>query len=333
MKETIINNNNYTKDNIKLLFADNLEATVRIDGLNPIDYKSGDIYYNDGKYEFTVRDIAGNKTTYIIYRKSTNKYTLTDTLTGQKVIMGGVINNSSVQFQAIDDSTIKSVYKNGIKMDEFSSKSFTTTGYWEALIEDSVGNVAYFGFYLINNALSSFEYQAPFDYVISEVWFTNSKGERVLLDKKGDKISLTDNGDYAIIIKSKESTSSYNFSVTIDDTLPQAKLKGVEDGGVTSDNVTLTGLKTGDIVEIYKDDILISTTNVSSSNIPPEITTGGKYRIVITNLAGAKIEYTFTRKQIANAATSIFIIVACLAVLVINTAGLIYRTRIKSDSL
>ena len=331
MKEILINGNKYTKDNIKLLFADDLEATVVIDGANPIDYESGESYYNDGKYEFTVRDIAGNKNKYTIYRKSSNKYLLTDTTTGQKILMGGVVNNSSVTFQALDDSAIKSVFKNNIKIQDFNSRSFTTTGYWEVLIEDTIGNISYFGFYLINNTLSSFDYEAPFDYEISEVWFTNKNGERELIDTTKDKISLTENGDYAVIIKSKETTSSYNFAVTIDNTLPEAKLKGVEDGGVTTENVTLTGLKTGDIVEIYKDGVLLSTTSVNVSNYPPEIAEGGKYRIVITNLAGAQIEYNFTRKQIANAATSIFVIIACLLVLAVNTTGLIYRTKSKTD--
>ena len=66
--------------------------------------------------------------------------------------------------------------------------------------------------------------------------------------------------------------------------------------------------------------------------MPPEITTGGNYRIVITNLAGAKIEYNFTRKQIANTATSVFIIVICLVAVAGISIGLIYHTRLKTDS-
>ena len=129
-----------------------------------------------------------------------------------------------------------------------------------------------------------------------------------------------------------ESITSFNYSVTIDNSLPTAKLEGVENGGTTARNVHLSKLKIGGKVEIYKDEKLVSVTIVSSSERPPEITTGGKYKIVVTNLAGAQIEFNFARKQIANSATSIFIIIACFALIAGISIGLIYHTRLKTDS-
>jgi hypothetical protein len=120
--------------------------------------------------------------------------------------------------------------------------------------------------------------------------------------------------------------------VTINDTPPQATLSGVEDGGVTARNVTLKGLKTGDVVEVYKDGKLISVTDVATSNNVPEIKSGGTYKIIIKGVSGAKIEYNFTRKQIANAPTSIFIIVACGLAIAGITIGLLYHTRLKNDA-
>ena len=123
-----------------------------------------------------------------------------------------------------------------------------------------------------------------------------------------------------------------NFSVTINTSPPTATLNGVEDGGITARNVSIKGLKTGDVVEIYKNGSLMSTTEVSSANTVPDIDTGGNYKVIIKSISGAQIEYNFTRKQIANVATSAFVIIACLAAVAGITIGLLYHTKLKNDS-
>lgn len=332
MNALLIDNDIYTKDNISITFDDNLQGYVRVNGGDYKEYISGSKFYKDGKYDFIVEDIAGNRKKYSITHKSVNKYVLIDTQTDQQIIIGGVVNDSSVMFQALDDSKIKSVFKNGKRVDEYNSNTFITTGHWEILIEDSIGNQAYAGFYVINNALVNFDYQAPFDYQISEVWYTDRDGNRELLDMYGSSISLTDNGDYAIVVVGKEAVSSFNFAVTIDDSIPPVTLEGATNGGQTARNVTLKGLKSGDTVEIYKNGQLVSTTNVTLSDTPPEITTGGDYKIIVTSVSGAQVEFNFTRKKIANAATSIFIIITCLVAVVGVGIGLVYHTKLKTDS-
>ena len=330
MKEILYNNTLYTKDNIVITFDDNLIGMVSVNGDDYIEYKSGTKFYKDGKYDFIVEDIGGNRNKYSITHKSVNQYTLTDK-SGQPIIIGGVINDSTVIFNALDDSKIKSVFKNGKRVEDFNSNTFNTSGHWEMLIEDSIGNEAYAGFYVINNPLVKFDYKAPFDYKISEVWYTDLKGNRESLEVTGDSISLSENGDYALVIVGKESTTSFNFVVTIDNSLPTASLEGVSDGGVTPRNVSLKGLKSGDTVEIYKNGSLVSITEVSLSSDTPEITTGGDYRIVVTGVSGASVEYSFTRKKIANAATSIFIMISCLVAVAGIGIGLIYHTKLKTD--
>ena len=330
MNEIIYNNNRYTKDNIIITFDDNLKGLVSINGLEYKEYISGTKFYKDGKYDFIVEDIAGNRNKYSITHKSVNQYLLTDK-TGQPIIIGGVINDSIVSFTALDDSRIKSVFKNGKKVEDYNTNTFNTSGHWEVLIEDFIGNEAYAGFYVINNPLVEFNYRAPFDYQITEVWYTNREGHRELLDLKGDSVSLTNNGDYALVVVGKESTTSFNFVVTIDNSIPEATLEGVSDGGITARNVTLKGLKSGDTVEVYKDGVLLSSTEISMSADAPEIETGGDYRIVVTSVSGASVEYNFTRKKIANAATSVFIIITSLVAVAGIGIGLIYHTKLRTD--
>ena len=333
MKEIVVGNDTYTRDNIIVVFSDNLTGKVSVENGDFKPYESGTTFYKDGRYEFIVEDIAGNRCTYVINHKSINHYTLTNSTTQAPIIIGSVINNASVVFAATDDSKITKVFKNSNQVQDYATNSFTTTGHWEIIIEDSVGNQAYAGFYIINNPLVSFEYQAPFDYEITEIWLTRLNGQREIIEaEEGKPISLTENGDYAVVVTSKSATTTFNFSVTINDTPPTATLSGVEDGGVTSRNVSLKGLKSGDVVEIYKNGKLVSTTDVSTSNDVPEIKTGGEYKVVIKSVSGAEIEYNFTRKQIANAATSVFIIIACLVVVAGVGIGLLYHTKVKNDS-
>ena len=331
--EIVNGSNTYTRNNIIIMFSDDLTGYVSVDNGDRIPYESGTTFYKDGRYDFIVEDIAGNRANYVINHKSINHYTLTNSANQGRVILDSVINNGSVVFQATDDSKIIKVFKNSQLVSDYESNSFTTTGHWEILIEDSVGNQSYAGFYIVNNPLISFEYEAPFEYEITEIWHTKLDGHKESIEaEKGKPIVLTENGDYVVVVTSTNSTTSFNFTVTINDTPPTATLEGVEDGGVTARNVTIKGLKNGDVVEIYKDDKLVSTTDISVSNEAPEIATGGNYRVVIKSVSGATTEYSFTRKQIANTATSIFIIVACLAVILGIGIGLLYHTKIKNDS-
>ncbi|MBQ9448863.1 MAG: hypothetical protein IJU60_03215 [Acholeplasmatales bacterium] len=332
MKEIAISNSTYTKDDIVITFSDNLDATVSFDDGQKKKYQSGTKFYKDGKYEFVVEDIAGNRNTYVINHKSLNHYTLTNSVTSQQIITGGVVNDSSVVFSATDDSKIINVFKNGQKMSNYTGTTFTTTGHWEVIIEDSIGNQSYDGFYIINNALVSFDYTAPYDYTITEVWLVKSKDNKELLNLSGESISLTKDGDYSVVVSNTKSATTMNFSVSIDTAAPTATLSGVEDGGITARDVSIKGLKSGDVVEIYKNGVLVSTTEVSGSNTAPEITTGGTYKVVIKSITGAQTEYNFTRKQIANMATSAFIIIACMVAVAGLTIGLLYHTKSKNDS-
>ena len=330
METVTISGQLYTRDDICITFEEGLKATMSFNGGTPTDYLSGTEHYADGEYKFVVRDIAGNIATYVINHKSVNHYTLTNSLTGEEVIRGGVINNARVIYSASDDSKILYVVRNG-EIIEYNSNTFNTTGHYEILIEDQIGNQSFEDFYIINNSLCEFSYDAPFDYEVSEVWRIKSDGTREILNIRGPHIKLDTDGDYIVVVTSTKTTSSFNFSVTIDKTLPSATLVGVEDGGVTARDVTITGLRVGDIVKIYKDGVLTSTTEVTLSTNPPAITTGGKYRVVITNVQGMTIEYNFTRKAIANVAGSIFIIVSSSLLVVGIAIGLIYHTKLKTD--
>ena len=331
MATVVIKDVRYTRDNVAITFASALSATVSINGAEAVNYQSGTIFYKDGNYNFIIEDSAGNRLEYAIIHKSVNSFTLTDKANDQSIIQGGVINNSSVVFKALDDSEIKTIVKNGAVVKDYESNAFAQTGHWELLIEDSVGNKAYAEFYIINNSLGEFEYIAPYGYTIGEVWRTEAQGNNSLVESEGDSILLNTNGDYVVLVTGKEISSSFRFTVTIDNTPPTATLDGVENGGTTPRNVTLKGLKVGDKVDIYQNGILVQSLEITMSTEFPTIETGGDYRIVVTNLQGVSCEYVFTRKKIANTATSIFLMVLIVMIMAGIAVGLLYHTRHKTD--
>ena len=321
----------FTRDDIKILFGEGLKATVSIDGADPIDYESGFTYYGDGEYAFVVRDIAGNRYFYTINHKSMNHYSLTNSSTDETIIFGGVVNDANVTFVPEDGSRIKAVFRNGEKIEGQSSNIFSQTGHWEIIIEDQIGNLSYEEFYILNNDLCEFTYTAPFDYEVTEVWRIKPDGTREMVNYRGQTITLKENSDYVVVVSSSNTISSFNFTVTINDTPPTVKLVGAEDNNVTSQDVSLSGLKVGDVIKIYKDGELISTTTITLSTESPVINTGGKYTITVTNLQGVTVTYNFVRKSIANVAGSIFVIISASAIVAGIAFGLIYHTKLKTD--
>jgi|GEM_PF-733125 len=333
MKIVTVGNEYYTKDDIAVVFADNLNGIVSINDGDYSRYISGYKYYADGKYTFVINDIAGNRFVYTINHKSMNHYSLVDTKNNNaEVITDGVVNYSSVLFSSTDESYIKHVFKDGELLSEYQSNTFNSTGHWELLIEDAIGNQSYESFYILNNELAKFVYNTPYDYEITEVWKVESEDSRKLLPITGvTTLTLDENGSYAIVVTSTKTISSFNFTVAINDAPPTAKLVGAEDGGVTARDVQLSGLVAGDIVKVYKNGVLVETTTVTAAKNSPTITTSGKYRIEITNIQGVTTAYEFTRKPIASASASIFIVITCVIAMAGLAFGLVYHTKLKTD--
>ncbi len=331
MNTILVGDTLYTKDDVKITFGEGLKATYSVDGGQEKEYFSGDTYYADGTYTFTVRDIAGNRTFYTVVHKSVNHYTINNTSTGEEVMMGGVVNDGSVSFHPTDGSSIILAFRNGELLGEINSNTFSVTGHYEILIEDVIGNRSYEEFYIINNELCKFDYSAPYGYTVTEVWRIKPDGARELTNIKGDSISLSEDGNYVVVVTGKETTTTYNFTIGISNVKPTATLVGVEDNGVTAKDVTFTGLRSGDVVKIYRDGVLISTTTITLSSDYPTIDVGGKYRVVITNVQGVEVEYNFTRKVVTNTAGSVFIMIACGLAITGIGIGLLYHTKLKTD--
>lgn len=323
----------YTKDDINIKYDDDLTATVMVNSLDSISYESGKIYRKDGTYSFVVTDIAGNENKFTIVHKSVNNFSIINSETEGEVINGGVANCKSVFFQTptSESAVIKKVYRDGLLLENYNTNSFSKTAKWELLIEDAVGNISYCGFYLINNSLGVFDYTVPYGYEITNIWKRTDTEEKSVLNGREKSVTLTEDGDYAVIMENKTINNVLNFTVTIDTSLPKATLVGVDNNGVTPRDVKITGLEKGDTITIYKDEVLMYSGSYEGASSVPVITEGGKYLVIVTNAAGVTKEFNFKRKKITNAAGSILIIVGCFAVVGGVFIGLLYNNKMNTD--
>lgn len=323
----------YTARDVFVTFPEDCTATLTFGGEEPVGYLSGTHLRRDGTYHFTVVDQAGNVSVAVIVRDSVVGFSFTPSSTDIPIFSGNVINDEAILFHpAVDDSTyIVRVFRDGEEQKNWDSARFAETGRWEVLLADQVGNTAYFTFTLINHAVSHFDYEAPYGYTVTEVWWTDPDGNRQLTTLKGDRISLTKDGDYAVIMVSEWDLLAVNFTVTIDTCPPAVTLVGCADGEETFRNVTLSGLSLGDTVEVYRNGVLYSKTVVETASDVPFFDKAGNYEVVVRNRAGSEITFTFTHKYVANTATSVLIIVACVAIATGIFIGLLYRNRSKID--
>lgn len=325
-----------TKKDLFVTFEDANGYYVLNDGA-PVPYVSGTLLKADGIYRFTIVDKAGNTTSSIVKKDTFVEYEIREVSSGRACINGEVLGTNRAVFEPINDDTarILKATLNGKETDV--TDTFSGNGKWELLVVDEVGNRSYFCFYMIYHEVNSFDYRTPYGYGIDEVWHTvgetkvNLKSE-VILSEDGDysNITFTAPGVYSVVM-SNAVGDVLNFGITVETEKPKAKLEGVEENGITLDNVQIKGLKEHDTVYIYKDGKLIETVAVNSSKESPVISKSGNYKIVVESRAGNISELHFVKKYVPNVAGSILIMLVISLSSIALFIGMIYRTKIKVD--
>lgn len=331
--DTLITNNNLIID-----YSSNAECTYTINGGELQNYTKGQVLTKDGIYKFTATDLAGNIATFTIKKDTFIEYQFIDTTTEKPLINGGVTSSKKVEFMAINKDTtyIKKVYLNNEYLPNYNDDEFTQRGKWEFIVADKAGNETYFKFYILYGNLSSFEYYAPYEYVITEAYVNDGDGilnlaTEIIIDN-GSKLYATENGYYTISMKSTLTGRSLSFNFQIDNTPPQVSLVGCENGEKTINKVTISGCEIGDTIYIYKNNKLTKTIYVDSSTFTlPEIEDGGKYKITVENEAGVKTDLFFEKTHVPNMAGSILIIVVIIALVIALMVGLTWRNHSKTD--
>lgn len=149
---------------------------------------------------------------------------------------------------------------------------------------------------------------------------------------EGTVCSFTENGTYSVVMSSSVTGDTANFTVSVNNVAPEVALVGCAEGETTLNDVTVSGYKVGDTIEVYRDGQLVRSVKVlTSSTDAPVIKEGGDYIIVVRNAAGVETSLSFTRKHIPNTAGNVLIFVLIFALIAVVTIGLVYRNHSKSD--
>ena len=332
-----------TKDNVSVVFSDNAFCTYTLNGSEVKAYTPGEKLAKDGIYRFTVSDYAGNvsaltvkKDTMVEFYFKSNK--------SSSLQNGEVVNYSKVEFGAYNSDTayIEKVLRNGVVQNDFSGTTFSDDGKWEVVITDKLGNKSYFCFYIISKSQNGFAYTTPYEYHITEMWFEGADGIKISYmnfvnqDDFTSSFNFTENGKYTAKMMSDVTGVTSSFEFTVNTNAPDVHLVGCNEGETTINDVTISGVKVGDRIKIYKmtktGEVLVKEVEVSSvATEIPTITEGGEYRIVVESEAGVATELNFTRKHVMNTAGSIFIMVLVGVAAAGLFAGLVYRNKSKTD--
>ena len=148
----------------------------------------------------------------------------------------------------------------------------------------------------------------------------------VTLNENGVQVyNFSADGKYEVELLHKESEEICYFTLNIDNTVPEVVLVGVENGGVTRNNVSITGLVSGDMIYVYKDGELVTAYIVegNSETVLDLLQNGdfGRYSVVIQDEAGNSVSFEFTKEFATNTYSNIFI---CLLLMLLGAIGIIY---------
>ena len=272
------------------------------------------------------------------------EFSLVESVSGNTVQNGGVVNTSKVSFKALnkDSAYIEKVMRNGVVQADFTDSKFTEDGKWELIVCDELGNRSYFSFYIITRNQNGFAYTTPHEYRITEMWFDSGDGVKISYlnqvshDGTTSSFDVSDNGKYTVVMMSDVTGVASTFTFEVNTNAPEVSLVGCNVGETTINDVTVTGYKVGDRIKVYKitdtGEVLVTEVEVTSlSTKIPTVTEGGKYRIVVESEAGVQTELHFVRKHVMNTAGSVFIMIVIGLCVIGLFTGLVYRNKSKTD--
>ena len=221
---------------------------------------------------------------------------------------------NSVKISANENVTV-TVTKNGEAFKYELGKEITEPASYAVKLVDTLGNKAEFSFTIVEPIVGKFEEEidliAGFEKVLVN-------GTETTIEK--GTLALTESGVYEVSIVAGGKTQK--FTVTVDATAPTLTLNGVENGGATTDAVTLTDVSEEAEVKVFKGEEEIEYT------VGDELTEIGEYKVTVTDAYGNATEYDFTIEKGANIALIVILII--LGVAAIGTGVFFYFKKKNS---
>ena len=221
---------------------------------------------------------------------------------------------NSVKISA-NESVTATVTKNGETFKYELGKEITEPATYGVKLVDALGNKVEFSFTIVEPTVGKFEEEIDLIPGFEKVLVN---GNETTIEK--GTLALTESGVYEVSIIAGGKTQK--FTVTVDATAPTLTLNGVENGGATTDAVTLT-----DVSEEAEVVVTLNGEQIEY-NVGDELTEIGEYKVTVTDAYGNATEYDFTIEKGANIALIVILII--LGVAAIGTGVFFYFKKKNS---
>lgn len=221
---------------------------------------------------------------------------------------------NSVKISANENVNV-TVTKNGEAFKYEFGKEITEPATYAVQMTDALGNKAEFSFTIVEPIVGKFEEEIDLIVGFEKVLVN---GTETTIEK--GTLALTESGAYEVSIVAYGKT--HKFTVTVDATAPTLVLNGVENGGATTDAVTLTDASEEAEVVVTLNGEQIEYT------VGDELTELGEYKVTVTDACGNSTEYGFTIEKGANIALIVILII--LGVAAIGTGVFFYFKKKNS---
>ena len=206
---------------------------------------------------------------------------------------------NSVKISA-NESVTATVTKNGEAFKYELGKEITEPATYGVQLVDALGNKVEFSFTIVEPTVGKFEEEIDLIPGFEKVLVN---GNETTIEK--GTLALTESGVYEVSIIAGGKTQK--FTVTVDATAPTLTLNGVENGGATTDAVTLT-----DVSEEAEVVVTLNGEQIEYT-VGDELTELGEYKVTVTDAYGNATEYDFTIEKGANIALIVILIILGVA--------------------
>lgn len=264
-------NGDEVSGDIRVIFTEEgVSAEIFKDGILVGEYISGSIISESGAYRVVVSDLAGNQTevTFAI-----DKFVDFDININDKGLSNSVVISPNEVVTII-------LKKDGKEVEYTADEAITVPGEYFLTLVDELGNRAEMSFTIVKPLIKEFVYNFK-DMPGFEKMFVN--GEEKSLNE--GKLALTADGKYKIEVT--VNGNMYGFTITIDGTAPTLTLNGVENGGTTKENVSLSELSEQAEVKVYLNGEEIEY------KLGEKLKQEGSYKVTVTDICGNSTVYEF----------------------------------------
>lgn len=269
--EGVENGGSVSGDVTAVVEEDDLSVELYQNGKAVRLYYSGTTITECGNYRIVAIDRALNQTVATFTIDKEVGYSIN---VNEKGLSNAVVVNEYEELSA-------ELTKDGENVDFVFGEEIVTPGVYSLVLTDALGNRTETSFTIVQPIVKTFEYNFDDMPLFERV---EIEGEERRLNY--GTLELKVDGEYEVGVVVGGET--YFFTVIVDSTAPEFVINGVEDGGKTNGDVSVSVTEEGATMELFRDGVLLGVYTGSA------ITGNGSYTVKATDLALNENEVSFT---------------------------------------